>query len=272
MLAVEKAEEALRLFTKVYSIGEIVHNPTEVSRLAKLGLETVSHDDIASLEGCKLLIRAHGEPPETFALAAAHNVEVIDATCPVVAHLQRRVVEAHRRMKSVGGEVVILGKKGHAEVLGLAGQVGGDVLVVESEADLDSIDFNRPVTLLSQTTQSPELFERVATLIRQRARAEVDVCNTVCARVASREKDLKEFAARHDTIIFVSGRNSSNGKILFETCRMANPSSRTIENPDELQEQWFTDSRSVGICGATSTPRRLMEQVADRIKELNDTL
>lgn len=267
--AITKAEAALKeLGGEVCSLGDIVHNRVEVQRLERLGLRTVTHSDMPELQGRHLFIRAHGEPPSTYRLAEEYGINVIDATCPVVAQLQRKVVEAHKAMREVGGSVVILGKRGHAEVVGLTGQVAEPTIVVESEADLDQVDFSRPVFFLSQTTQSIGLFHRLVDVMRERlsSGATLTVDDTICRRVSNREMALVEFAQRFDVVIFVSGRKSSNGKVLFEVCRGANVRSYQVEDESELCDEWFGECASVGICGATSTPAWLMEQVAEAIR------
>lgn len=267
--AITRAEQSLA-DGEVFSLGDIVHNRLEVQRLEELGLRTVGHDDLPRLSGRRLLIRAHGEPPATYARAAALGIEVIDATCPVVANLQRIVADAYARMREVNGQVVILGKKGHAEVVGLAGHADGRAIIVEAPEDLEALDYARPIYFLSQTTQSLELFGRMAQTIRERSLhpEQVTVRDTICRQVSGREAHLREFAARFDVVIFVSGRKSSNGKVLYGVCREANPRSYHVEGADELQTEWLEGCRSVGICGATSTPRWLMEQVAARAGEL----
>lgn len=269
--AISEAERALADGGKVCSLGDIVHNRMEVQRLERLGLRTVSHDEIGSLgSDCRLLVRAHGEPPSTYALAKKCGLEIIDATCPVVAKLQGRVKSAHEQAKSCNGQVVILGKRGHAEVVGLTGQVDEPTIVVESAADLDAIDFTRPVRFLSQTTQSPQLFTDLLEEMRRRL-PDPGMLNadcTICSRVSSRERHLREFAARHDAIVFVCGRKSSNGKVLFGICRDTNPRSYNIEEARELQPEWFAGARSVGVCGATSTPEWLMREVAGAIEAM----
>lgn len=266
--AIGEAEAALERLGEVCSLGDIVHNRVEVQRLEALGLRTVTHDDIASLGGATLLIRAHGEPPRTYQLSEKLGVNLIDATCPVVARLQRRVRDAYDRMQAVGGSVVLLGKRGHAEVVGLTGQVDDDVTVVESVADLDLIDFTRPIYFLSQTTQSIELFNLLGDEIKRRARdvESVVIDDTICRRVAGREQSLAEFSRSVDVVIFVSGRKSSNGRVLCDVCRRANERCYMVEEASELQAEWFEGAESVGICGATSTPRWLMEQVAEAVQ------
>lgn len=265
--AITEAEKALAEGGTVYSLGDIVHNRIEVQRLERLGLQTVTHDEMPRLAGCRLFIRAHGEPPTTYARARELGIDLVDATCPVVARLQTRVVRAHELMRPIGGQVVILGKRGHAEVVGLTGQVDAPTIVIEGPQDLDAIDFARPVYFLSQTTQSIALFERLCDEMRRRAAdpAQVRIEDTICRQVANREEHLEAFARRFDVVIFVCGRKSSNGKVLFEVCRRANAATYNIEEAAELEPQWFAGAASVGICGATSTPKWLMQQVADAV-------
>ena len=267
--AISRAEEALAEGGTVYSLGDIVHNRVEVQRLEELGLQTVTHEDMERLGGRRLFIRAHGEPPTTYARAEQLGIEVIDATCPVVAALQRKVKRAYDKMQEVGGQVVILGKHGHAEVVGLTGQVKGRAIVVEKESDLAAVDFARPILFLSQTTQSRALFEHILEIMRQRATdpSQVEAIDTICGQVAGREERLSEFARSVDRVIFVCGRKSSNGKVLFEVCRRANPLSYNVEEASELQAEWLEGASTVGICGATSTPKWLMQKVADYIED-----
>ena len=270
--AIGEAEAALERLGEVCSLGDIVHNRVEVQRLEALGLRTVTHEDIASLGSATLLIRAHGEPPRTYRTAEECGVKIIDATCPVVSRLQRRVREAYDRMCEVGGRVVLLGKRGHAEVVGLTGQVDDDVTVVEGASDLESIDYSRPIYFLSQTTQSIELFNILGAEIMRRAEHPESVVldDTICRRVAGREQSLVEFSRGVDVVVFVSGRKSSNGRVLCDVCRRANERCYMVEEASELQREWFEGAQSVGICGATSTPRWLMEQVAEALKEMNN--
>lgn len=270
--AIGEAEAALERLGEVCSLGDIVHNRVEVQRLEALGLRTVTHEDIASLGSATLLIRAHGEPPRTYRTAEESGVKIIDATCPVVSRLQRRVREAYDRMCEVGGRVVLLGKRGHAEVVGLTGQVDDDVTVVEGASDLESIDYSRPIYFLSQTTQSIELFNILGAEIMRRAEHPESVVldDTICRRVAGREQSLVEFSRGVDVVVFVSGRKSSNGRVLCDVCRRANERCYMVEEASELQREWFEGAQSVGICGATSTPRWLMEQVAEALKEMNN--
>lgn len=267
--AISEAEKALEQGGTVYSLGDIVHNRMEVQRLEGLGLRTITHAEMPSLGGSRLFVRAHGEPPTTYRKAAELGIEVIDATCPVVAKLQERVVKAHEAMRPIGGQVVILGKHGHAEVVGLTGQVEDQTIVIEREEELEQIDFTRPIYLLSQTTQSITLFNRLGEELRRRATdpEQVTIVDTICRQVSGREQHLMEFAARFDVVIFVCGRKSSNGKVLFEVCHKANPRTYNIEEAGELDPAWLEGASSVGICGATSTPKWLMEEVKAAIEQ-----
>lgn len=255
--AIRLAEQSLAQ-GEVHALGDIVHNRLEMERLEELGLKTITHGDLA--QGMTVLIRAHGEPPSTYAAAEKLGARLIDATCPVVAALQRTVVKAHAAMRDAGGQVVILGKRGHAEVVGLAGQVEGDVIVVENEDDLNAVDFQKPIYFLSQTTQSLELFGRLSAEIQRRGQ-KVTVHDTICRAVAGREQRLAEFAARHGALVFVAGRKSSNGRLLFEACKRSNPRCHLVEDETELRPEWFEGVDSVGVCGATSTPAWVMRNV-----------
>lgn len=264
--AIRHAEEALRSGA-VHCLGDIVHNRLEVQRLERLGLRTVRHEDLEALQGQRVLIRAHGEPPSTYRHAAELGIEVIDATCPVVAQLQARVKKAHAAMDAVNGQVVILGKRGHAEVVGLTGQVERPTIVVERAEDLEAVDFGRPIHFLSQTTQSIGLFRALAEEMKRRAAdpGAVRVEDTICRRVAGREEHLRQFAGGYDAVLFVAGRKSSNGRVLCEVCREANPRTYALEEAGELRHEWFEGVQSVGICGATSTPKWLMQEVAEAV-------
>ncbi len=265
--AIEQAEQALKEGVKLYSLGDIVHNRVEVQRLESLGLKGITNQNISRAVGAKMLIRAHGEPPATYSQARELGIDIIDATCPVVAKLQHRVKDAYAQMQSVGGEVVLLGKRGHAEVVGLTGQVGDKVTVIEGQADLELVDFSRPIYFLSQTTQSITLFEHLADIMRSRG-VDVTVCDTICRRVSSRETHLVEFVRRFDLVLFVSGKKSSNGQVLFDLCAKANPLSHKIEDENEIAPEWLEGVESVGICGATSTPTWLMQRVCDYLKNI----
>lgn len=261
--AIERAEEAIES-GEVYSLGDIVHNRVEVQRLQELGLVPIDHSKLRELSNATLLIRAHGEPPTTYSVAKERGLTVIDATCPVVARLQQRVKRAHQAMSEMGGTVVILGKKGHSEVVGLTGQVEEDVVVVESVEDLEELDFTKPIQLLSQTTQSLALFREISKEIVERSSEPESVVieDTICRQVANREPHLREFARRYDVVIFVAGRKSSNGRVLYGVTLSENPKSYQVEDEGDLRSEWFEGVESVGICGATSTPMWLMERVA----------
>lgn len=265
--AIEKAESELQKGDKISSLGDIMHNKAEMERLASLGLKVVNHGDIHTLSGLSLLIRAHGEPPTTYKECERLNIRLVDATCPVVAHLQKRTKKAAKQMSEIDGQVVILGKHGHPEVVGLKGQID-DAIVVDSVAELEgSVDFSRPIYFLSQTTKSLELFNEVAAVIRERYSDKPKewcvIKDTICRQVSNRYPHLRQFALKHDVVIFVSGAESSNGKALYEVCRDSNPSSYKIENPNDIDLNWIKNASSVGICGATSTPKWQMEQVRD---------
>ncbi len=269
--AISEAERALSSGGgDVYSLGDIVHNRLEVMRLRSLGLNSIEREELPRSNFSRVLVRAHGEPPTTYAQATALGIEIIDATCPVVATLQRHVKRAYGQMQSVGGQVVLLGKRGHAEVVGLTGQVDDDVLVVESISDLEAIDFSRPIYFLSQTTQSIALFESLAEAMRGRIfdEEQLYVRDTICRQVSSREDHLRDFVSRFDVVIFVCGKKSSNGRVLFEVCHNANSATYNIEEASEIDPAWFEGVVSVGICGATSTPSWLMESVAEAIAKL----
>lgn len=268
--AISKAEELVAAGNKVFSLGDIVHNDLEVARLEGLGVKTISHADLATIEPTsesKILIRAHGEPKSTYRMLEASSLGYADATCPVVAKLQRLTIEADRQMREVGGTVLILGKKGHAEVVGLNGQIDDRAIVVEKVGDLEGVDFTKPIFLLSQTTQSLALFATIRdeVLARSEKPERVVVRDTICRQVAGREEHLRAFARGCDMVVFVCGAKSSNGKVLFEACHGANPNSIKIESPEELSREMFEGVENVGICGATSTPHWLMEQVRDTI-------
>lgn len=272
--AVSIAEESLRGGETVYCLGEIVHNDIEVARLTNLGLQTISYDEFEKLRDCKVLVRAHGEPPSTYAKAGENNITIIDATCPIVRSMQekiRKVAEVSREEK---GQIVIYGKAGHAEVIGLMGAAGPRGILITGKEDLGRIDFTRPVFLFSQTTKSKVQYEVIAEIIRLKMeQVEADhpgntlkVHNTTCRQVSGREPRLREFSRQHDVIIFVSGRQSSNGRMLFEVCLKENPRSQFISAPEELRKEWFREASSAGICGATSTPRWLIQKVAEIVE------
>lgn len=258
--AVQQAQNYLRYNERLYSLGAIVHNSVELERLKKKGLEIISIVEVEQLHHDVILVRAHGEPPGTYELARRNDLQVIDCTCPVVLKLQERVRETWLRLRGTGGQVVIFGKKGHAEVNGLVGQTEGEAIVVGSEEEVRSIDFSRPVALFSQTTKDPDEFRRIARSIRAR-RPDAEVYDTICRQVAQRHKSLISFARNHSVILFVSGRESSNGKVLFDLCRSVNARTYWLENASQIDLSWFRDGDSAGICGATSTPKWQLEEI-----------
>lgn len=270
--AIRKAEDQLQADGSLYCLGDIVHNSNEVERLQACGLKTITHDDLAQLHDVKVLLRAHGEPPTTYDIARRNNIRIIDATCPVVLKLQQRIKEAYdaTRQSADRPQIVIYGQSGHAEVNGLVGQTCGEAIVVEDVAGLDVLDFSRDILLYSQTTKSIEGFNAIIAAIQSRLTdgARLTYYDTICRQVAGRVEHLRQFAAEHELIIFVAGTKSSNGKILYNHCRQVNPSSRLIADESQLQREWLSGVSSIGICGATSTPRRLMEQVRERVFRL----
>ncbi len=270
--AIQMAEDELRANGRLYCLGDIVHNAMEVERLNKLGLKVIDHDDLRNLKNARVLIRAHGEPPETYRIALENNLELIDASCPVVLKLQNRVNNEYRKMAEAGGQLVIYGKKGHAEVVGLTGQTGNKAIVVMDDEDLEQVDFSKPVTLFSQTTKSTRGFYDLKEKMEQRVATQggeyFKANDSICRQVSNREPNLRKFATENDVIIFVSGRKSSNGKALYGVCKQVNERSYFIEKAGELQAGWFGAQDKVGICGATSTPTWLMEEVKARLEEM----
>jgi 4-hydroxy-3-methylbut-2-enyl diphosphate reductase len=265
--AIKKAEEELAQGTTLYCLGDIVHNGMECERLQMMGLVTINHDDLARLHDVKVLLRAHGEPPETYELARRNHIEIIDATCPVVLQLQRRIKQ---QFEAGEGQIVIFGKKGHAEVLGLVGQTKSSAIVIESFDEVKRLDFTRDIFLYSQTTKSLDEFHRIIEYIQSHIAPDATFksFDTICRSVANRMPNISQFAARHDLILFVCGHKSSNGKVLFNECLRVNPNSYQIEAPEEILPQWLDGIQSVGICGATSTPKWLMEQCRDTILKI----
>jgi 4-hydroxy-3-methylbut-2-enyl diphosphate reductase len=273
--AIQQAEEELERSGTLYCLGDIVHNNMEVDRLKAKGLKIIDHQQLEKLHDCKVLIRAHGEPPSTYQLAIKNNIELIDASCPVVLKLQHRVRDSFDDILEDGeGQIVIYGEQGHAEVNGLVGQTGGKAIVVKTEDDLDVIDFNKPIRFFSQTTKSTSGFEKMEQMLQARILKEKGSIeendfitnDTLCRQVSNREPHMRKFALAHDVVIFVSGKKSSNGKALFSVCKATNDKSYFISNDDELDFSWFYNVGSIGICGATSTPLWLMEQVKSRIE------
>jgi 4-hydroxy-3-methylbut-2-enyl diphosphate reductase len=277
--AIQMAEDELNASGHLYCLGDIVHNNKEVERLKSKGLEIISHEQLKNLTNCKVLIRAHGEPPETYQIASKNNIELIDASCPVVLKLQNRVRNGYENIADASrGQIVIYGKEGHAEVNGLVGQTEGKAVIIMSDADLDKIDYTAPIQLFSQTTKSTQGFKHISEEIKKRielaggsATENFEANDTLCRQVSNREPQLKIFAKQHDVVVFVSGTKSSNGKILFDVCKSINPKTYVISDASELSPDWFEEAGSVGICGATSTPMWLMEEVENEIYSIEKT-
>lgn len=263
--AIRKAEEELAAGKTLYCLGDIVHNGMECERLRSMGLITINHDELKALHDVKVLLRAHGEPPETYEIARRNNIEIIDATCPVVLQLQRRIKREYD--SNPDAQIVIFGKPGHAEVLGLVGQTNSKAIVIAGIDDAKALDFNRDIYLYSQTTKSLDEFHRIIDYIQEHISPEATFrsFDTICRQVANRMPNISSFAKRHDLILFVCGRKSSNGKVLFNECKSVNPNSHLIEGPDEIKREWIEGIDTIGICGATSTPKWLMERCRDRI-------
>ena len=277
--AIQKAEEELAKSKSLFCLGEIVHNSEEVERLKSIGLKTITHNDLDNLSGKNVLLRAHGEPPETYKKALEKGINLIDASCPVVLKLQVKVREGWIRMKEMDGQVVIFGKKGHAEVIGLLGQTKGEAIIVQTAEDISSIDFSKPIELFSQTTMSPDKYKELANTIELRLKEthgakpyHLNVHNSICGQVANRKEELIGFSSQHDVILFVSGKKSSNGRMLYEVCKSVNPRTHFLSSADELDGSWLKSAESVGICGATSTPMWLMEEVAKEAGKYGEEL
>lgn len=278
--AIKMAEDEMENMEPLYCLGDIVHNDMEVKRLSAKGLVVIDREQLQELSNCKVLIRAHGEPPETYKLAIENNIELIDASCPVVLKLQHRVKNAFDKMERENGQIVIYGKKGHAEVIGLTGQTLEKAIVVTDDSDLDHLDYNRPITLFSQTTKSTKGFYALSEKIEGRIKeskgelTEIDFNSndSICRQVSNREPQLQRFAQENDVILFVSGKKSSNGKALYQVCLSENPRSYFIENEEEIDSAWFHQADRVGICGATSTPMWLMEQVKEYVSGISERI
>ena len=278
--AIKMAEDEMENMEPLYCLGDIVHNDMEVKRLSAKGLVVIDREQLQELSNCKVLIRAHGEPPETYKLAIENNIELIDASCPVVLKLQHRVKNAFDKMERENGQIVIYGKKGHAEVIGLTGQTLEKAIVVTDDSDLDHLDYNRPITLFSQTTKSTKGFYALSEKIEDRIKeskgelTEIDFNSndSICRQVSNREPQLQRFAQENDVILFVSGKKSSNGKALYQVCLSENPRSYFIENEEEIDSDWFHQADRVGICGATSTPMWLMEQVKEYVTGISERI
>lgn len=269
--AIESAERELNVTPTLYCLGDIVHNGLEVERLERKGLQTIDHATLATLKGAKVLLRAHGEPPSTYALARQNQITIVDATCPVVLRLQRKIQKCYEETREQQTQIVIYGKKGHAEVNGLVGQTECTAIVIEKLSDLDRLDYHRAICLFSQTTKSLEGFKEIVKAIQSRMAEGVSFnsYDTICRQVANRLPSIKHFAAKQDWVYFVAGRKSSNGKVLFEECRQANPNTFFISAVEEIVDPLPAGIQRVGVCGATSTPKWLMEDVAARIRQLN---
>jgi 4-hydroxy-3-methylbut-2-enyl diphosphate reductase len=268
--AIKKAEEELAKGETLYCLGDIVHNSKEVERLKEMGLITINHDEFKELHNAKVLLRAHGEPPETYAIAKENNIEIIDATCPVVLKLQQRIKQQYRIHESVDKQIVIYGKNGHAEVLGLVGQTSGEAIVIENLEEVKKLDFNKNIRLYSQTTKSLDEFQKIVEYIKEHISpdATFEFYDSICRQVANRMPHIRTFAASHDLIFFVSGKKSSNGKVLFNECCKVNPNSYLIDSPNEINPDLLQGVNSIGICGATSTPKWLMEEVQAYINKI----
>ncbi|MCQ2257293.1 MAG: 4-hydroxy-3-methylbut-2-enyl diphosphate reductase [Bacteroidaceae bacterium] len=265
--AIKKAEEELEQSESLYCLGDIVHNGREVERLKCLGLITVEHADLEKLHDTQMLLRAHGEPPHTYDIAKKQNIRLIDATCPVVLNLQKRIKAAYNE----GGQIVIYGKNGHAEVVGLVGQTEGNAIVIENLEDAKNLDFSHDIQLFSQTTKSLDGFREIVCYIEKNMHegAKFNYFDTICRQVANRIPNIKSFAIKHDVVLFVCGKKSSNGKVLYSQCLSVNRNTYMIDDPSEIDFRWFEGVKSVGICGATSTPKWLMENCRDIIISKN---
>lgn len=273
--AIRKAEEELDVSGKLFCLGDIVHNSSEVERLGNRGLVTINHDDMEDLHGVKVLFRAHGEPPSTYLLAERNDIEVIDATCPVVLMLQRRIKSAYDEIKREGSstQIVIYGKNGHAEVNGLVAQTNGEAVVVQNVDELDKVDLSRDILLYSQTTKPLGGFgEIIAEIKRRKTTGSFRYFDTICRQVANRMPKIRQFASTHEVVIFVSGRKSSNGKALYEECRSVNSRSYFVEQASEIDPTWICDAATIGVCGATSTPAWLMQEVKRHLEKIADQM
>ena len=271
--AIQAAEKELEKGEQLYCLGDIVHNSNEVERLRSKGLITINHDQLRELRNAKVLLRAHGEPPETYRIAQENNIEIIDATCPVVLQLQRKIKKSHDTHAGSDHQILIYGKVGHAEVNGLVGQTNGEAIVLENTDDLCKVDFNKHITLYSQTTKSVQHFAEMVQIIEKRIQdGNFEWHDTICRQVANRIPNIREFARSHDLVLFVCGKKSSNGKVLYEECRSVNAHTHLVSDIDELDATWLEGKSNIGICGATSTPRWLMAQFQERVKQIIGTL
>lgn len=272
--AIEMAESILEKEDILYCLGDIVHNNKEVERLTGMGLKIINNDDLKKLSDCKVLIRAHGEPPSTYHIALENNIQLLDASCPVVLKLQHQIKEGYEDIKKIDGQIIIFGKEGHAEVTGLLGQTKNDAIIVTTVDDLDKVDFSKSIYIYSQTTKSPKAYKEISDIISERVKltdgknVKYIVHDTLCRQVSGREPQLKLFSKKNDVIVFVSGQKSSNGKMLYQSCKEENSNSYFISDINEINNKWFSSAITVGICGATSTPRWLMEQVQNAIENI----
>lgn len=268
--AICKAEETLKTGGTLYCLGDIVHNGKECDRLKRLGLITIDHQTFCRLKNEKVLLRAHGEPPSTYEKAKENGLDIIDATCPVVLHLQERIKKEYNSENGRKKQIVIFGKNGHAEVLGLVGQTNGNAIVIESPEEVKKLDFSRDICLYSQTTKSLDAFRQIVEYIKEHISADASFTyyDTICRQVANRMPHIRVFASKHDVILFVCGKKSSNGRVLFNVCCDVNPRSYMIDAASEIESGWLQNCESIGICGATSTPKWLMEECKIRIEEL----
>lgn len=267
--AIQAAEKELEKGEQLYCLGDIVHNSNEVERLRSKGLITINHNQLRELRNAKVLLRAHGEPPETYRIAQENNIEIIDATCPVVLQLQRKIKKSHDTHAGSDHQILIYGKVGHAEVNGLVGQTNGEAIVLENTDDLCKVDFNKHITLYSQTTKSVQHFAEMVQIIEKRTQdGNFEWHDTICRQVANRIPNIREFARSHDLVLFVCGKKSSNGKVLYEECRSVNAHTHLVSDIDELDATWLEGKSNIGICGATSTPRWLMAQFQERVEQI----
>ena len=268
--AIRKAEEELNNGDVLYCLGDIVHNSREVERLRTLGLVTIDHDQFKELHNVKVLLRAHGEPPETYEIANRNNIQIIDATCPVVLQLQKRIKQQYCHSAHHDEQIVIYGKNGHAEVLGLVGQTNRTAIVIETTEEVKNLDFSKDICLYSQTTKSLDEFRKIVDYIQKNIspNASFQYFDTICRQVANRMPHIRTFAEEHDLIFFVSGKKSSNGKVLFNECKKVNPCSILIDSEEQITRDMISNATSIGICGATSTPKWLMEDIEQKIKDL----
>ncbi len=273
--AINTAESELDKSDKLFCLGDIVHNGIEVKRLENKGLKIISHKEFRKMHDCKVLIRAHGEHPDTYSIANKNNIELIDTSCPVVLKLQERIKIGYDEVRKSKGQIVIFGKHGHAEVIGLAGQTNEEAIIITNESDLEKIDYSRPIRLFSQTTMSKDYYNYIISIIKERAaalnpdnKADIVIYDTICGRVANRVQQVEEFASGFDIIVFVSGKKSSNGMFLYGVSKTVNKNTHLVSTCADLQKSWFKGCKTVGVCGATSTPMWLMKKVADEIEQI----